>query len=97
MCVAAIIKRKIEARLAPTALEVEDTSHLHAGHSGAREGGQSHFRIVVVSDRFEGLTRLARQRLVNDILRDELSGPIHALAMKTLTPDEAGAGRAMGS
>ena len=89
MSVVEIIKNKINARLAPAALEVKDESHLHAGHAGAREGGESHFRIFVVSDSFEGLSRVARQRLINDILRDELAGPIHALAMKTLTPDEA--------
>lgn len=89
MSVAEIIKNKINARLAPAALEVKDESHLHAGHAGAREGGESHFRIFVVSKSFEGLSRVARQRLINDILRDELAGPIHALAMKTLTPDEA--------
>ncbi len=89
MSVVEIIKNKINARLAPAVLEVKDESHLHAGHAGAREGGESHFRIFVVSDSFEGLSRVARQRLINDILRDELAGPIHALAMKTLTPDEA--------
>ena len=89
MSVAEIIKNKLEDRLAPAALEVHDESHLHVGHAGAREGGESHFRLVVVSRAFEGLTRVARQRLVNDILREELQGPIHALAMKTLTPEEA--------
>lgn len=89
MSVAEIIKSKIEARLSPAVIEVKDESHLHAGHAGARPGGESHFRILIVSDRFEGLSRLARQRLVNEILRDELSGPIHALAMQTLTPQEA--------
>ena len=89
MSVEEIIRRKITDRLAPRRLEIKDESHLHAGHAGAREGGESHFRILVVSDRFEGLTPVARQRLVNDVLREELSGPIHALAMKTQTPDEA--------
>ena len=88
MSVAEIIKKKLEQRLAPSALEVVDESHLHAGHAGAREGGESHFRILVVSDQFEGLTRVARQRLVNETLREELDGPIHALAMKTLSPSE---------
>lgn len=89
MSVAEIIKSKIEAGLSPALIEVKDESHLHAGHAGARPGGESHFRILIVSDRFEGLSRVARQRLVNDILRVELSGPIHALAMQTLTPQEA--------
>jgi len=89
MSVAKTIQRKITDRLSPAKLEVKDESHLHAGHAGAREGGESHFRLLVVCEQFEGLSRVARQRLINDILREELAGPIHALAMKTLTPDEA--------
>ena len=89
MSVAEQIQRKINGRLSPSKLEVIDESHLHAGHAGAREGGQSHFRLLIIADQFEGLTRVARQRLINDILREELAGPIHALAMKTLTPEEA--------
>ncbi len=94
MSVAELIQRKINDRLSPSRLEVIDESHLHAGHAGAREGGESHFRLHVVADQFEGLSRVARQRLINDILREELTGPIHALAMKTLTPDEAAAAEA---
>lgn len=89
MLVAEIIHQKISARLSPSRLDVKDESHLHAGHAGAREGGQSHFRVMIVTDQFEGLSRVARQRLVNDILREELAGPIHALTLKTLTPQEA--------
>lgn len=89
MNVAGKIETKITAALAPERLEVKDESHLHAGHAGARPGGQSHFRLLIVSSRFEGLSRVARQRLVNDALREELRGEIHALAMKTLTPAEA--------
>ncbi len=89
MSIAQTIQRKINDRLSPSHLEVRDESHLHAGHAGAREGGESHFRLLVVSAQFEGLSRVARQRLINDILREELAGPIHALAMKTVTPDEA--------
>lgn len=87
--VADAITAKLSAALSPVSLEVKDESRLHAGHAGAREGGQSHFRILVVSEAFEGLSRVARQRLINDALREELAGPIHALAMKTLTPEEA--------
>ncbi len=89
MLVAEIIHEKISARLSPSRLDVKDESHLHAGHAGAREGGQSHFRVMIVAGQFEGLSRVARQRLVNDILREELAGPIHALTLKTLTPQEA--------
>ena len=91
MQVSESIKAKLSEALEPEQLEVTDESHLHAGHAGAREGGQSHFRLLVVAGAFEGLSRVARQRLINDILREELAGPIHALAMKTLTPEEAAA------
>ena len=89
MRVSESIHQKLTQALAPERLEVVDESHLHAGHAGAREGGESHFRLYVVSAKFEGLSRVARQRLVNSALREELKGPIHALAMKTLTPGEA--------
>ncbi len=89
MSVAESIHKKINEALSPLSLEVIDESHLHAGHASAPEGGESHFRIKVVAGAFEGLTRVARQRLINDVLREELAGPIHALAMKTLTPEEA--------
>lgn len=85
------IQQKLTSGLQPERLEVTDESHLHAGHAGARKGGESHFRLLIVSKSFEGLSRVARQRLVNSLLREELSGPIHALAMKTLTPAEAAA------
>lgn len=89
MSVADTIKRKLEAAFAPISVEVRDESHLHKGHAGARPGGESHFRIRLVSPAFEGLSRVARQRAVNDVLRAELAGSIHALAMTTLTPEEA--------
>ena len=89
--VARLLRRKLAAALAPAQLDVKDESHLHAGHAGAREGGQSHFRVRVVSEAFEGMGLVARQRAVNAALADELKGPIHALAMKTLTPAEAAA------
>lgn len=89
MRVSESIHQKLTQALSPERLEVVDESHLHAGHAGAREGGESHFRILVIASAFEGLSRVARQRLVNNALQEELSGPIHALAMKTLTPDEA--------
>ena len=91
MSVQDTIFRKLSEGLSPSTLDVKDESHLHAGHAGAREGGESHFRIYVVSDKFDGVSRVARQRLVNDLLKEELAGPVHALAMKTLTPAEASA------
>lgn len=83
------IARKLNEGLAPQALEVENESHLHAGHAGSPGTGSSHFRVTVVSDKFEGLNRVARQRLVYDLLKEELSGPVHALALQTKTPAEA--------
>ncbi len=89
MRVSESIHLKLSRALEPAEVVVVDESHLHAGHAGAREGGESHFRIRVVAAAFEGLGRVARQRMINDILKEELSGPIHALVMKTLTPGEA--------
>lgn len=88
MKIADLIEQRLTAALAPEILEVKDESHLHAGHAGARVGGGSHFRLLVVSRNFEGLSRVDRQRRVNEILRDALKERIHALAMRTLTPDE---------
>lgn len=89
MSVADSIQEKLIAAFDDAVVEVRDESHLHAGHAGAREGGESHFRVRIVSPAFEGLSRVARQRLVNDVLREEMTAQIHALAMKTLTPQEA--------
>ncbi len=88
MKIAEKIEKSLRDALQPELLEVKDESHLHAGHPGAREGGESHFRLLIVSSRFEGLSRVARQRAVHDTLREELKERIHALAMRTLTPDE---------
>lgn len=93
MSVAAAIERKLKARLDPLRLEIVDESARHAGHAGmrghAREGGETHFRLVIVARSFEGQTRVARQRMVYEALSDELANGVHALAMTTLTPTEA--------
>lgn len=89
MGVKEIIEAKLRAALAPAALEVRDESHLHAGHAGGRPEGETHFRVRVVSAHFEGLTRVERQRLVYEALREEMDNPVHALALRTLTPGEA--------
>ncbi|HET9821394.1 MAG TPA: BolA family protein [Burkholderiaceae bacterium] len=73
--------------LAPVALEVQDDSHLHAGHAGAREG--RHFSVRIVSPAFEGLSRVARHRLVYDAARSLIAEGIHALAIEARTPAEA--------
>jgi BolA protein len=91
MKVAASIEAKLRAGLAPARLVVVDESHLHHGHAGARPGGESHFRVEVVAAAFEGLSRVARQRRVYDLLAGELSGPVHALSVTARTPQEDGA------
>ena len=93
--IASIIREKLTAGLAPARLEIEDDSGRHAGHHheggvDGRAGGESHFNVTVVSATFEGKTRVQRQRAVNDLLRVELAGPVHALSIRALTPSEAG-------
>ena len=79
---------KLEAGLAPTTIEIEDESHLHAGHVGAREGGETHYRIKVASASFSGKGRVERHRMVYALLAEEIAGGVHALALHTKTPDE---------
>ncbi len=92
MRVASTIETKLRQAFAPTRLLVEDESHRHEGHPGARPGGESHFRVEVVSPAFAGLSRVERQRRVYGVLDTELRGPVHALALRALTPEEDGAG-----
>lgn len=73
---------------APTRLEVEDQSAQHAGHAGARPGGETHYKVTVVSEKFAGLSRPARHRLVYDALRAELASGLHALAVDAKAPGE---------
>lgn len=82
------IRELLDAGLAPAECLVDDESHLHAGHAGAASGG-GHYRLRLVSTRFEGLNKVARHRLVYDCLREMMQKDIHALAMTLLTPDEA--------
>jgi BolA protein len=70
--------------LAASFVEVDDESHLHAGHEGAKSGG-GHFRAVIVSEKFEGLSRVAAQRVVFGVLGDLMKSEIHAFAMTTFT------------
>jgi BolA protein len=85
MSVSETIRAKLVRTLIPTALEIVDESALHAGHAGARPGGETHFRIRIASAAFEGLSRVARQRQVHAVLADELHTQIHALSLTTLT------------
>jgi BolA protein len=84
---AAEIETRLRAELAPLELSIRDDSADHAGHAGAREGG--HFHVAVVSDRFTGLQRLARHRLVYHSLSDLMQRGIHALAIDARAPGEA--------
>jgi BolA family transcriptional regulator, general stress-responsive regulator len=86
--VALAMRRKLEAALAPLLLEIDDDSAKHAGHVGARAGGESHFSVRVVSAAFAGKSRVERQRLVHGILAEELAGPVHALALALKAPAE---------
>ncbi|WP_031553713.1 BolA family protein [Parvularcula oceani] len=89
MTVAERIDAKLTAAFRPLELEIVDQSHLHKGHAGAPEGGESHFRVRVVAELFDGMSRVDRQRKVNEALREELAGPVHALSVEALAPDEA--------
>ncbi|MEJ0058633.1 MAG: BolA family protein [Terricaulis sp.] len=84
------IKAALEKQFAPVALELHDDSARHAGHAGASASGESHFNLRLVSPRFDGLSRVARQRLVNEALAEEFAGGLHALSLDLKTPSEAG-------
>lgn len=87
--VADAIRKKLDAALSPVELVVQDESAQHAGHSGARPEGETHFHVRIVSPLFSGMTRVARQRRVYEVLADEMAGRVHALSLETFTPDEA--------
>jgi len=84
MTVAATIESKIVATLAPAHLEVINESHMHS----VPPGSESHFKLVIVADRFSGLSLVRRHQLVNAALAEEIGGPVHALSMETLTPED---------
>ena len=86
--VQAAIRRKLTEALSPSRLDIVDDSGRHAGHVGARPEGETHFVVEIVSAQFAGLSRVARQRLVHRVLEDELQDRVHALALKTVTPEE---------
>ena len=87
--VAEAIRDKLTEAFAPTELAVTDESWRHAGHAGAGDGaGETHFDVRVVSAAFAGLSRVARQRAINEALRAELAGPVHALSIKASAPGE---------
>lgn len=92
MQVRAAIEQKLSQGLSPTRLDVIDDSGRHVGHAGHKPGGETHFRIEIVSPAFTGKSRIERHRLVNALLAEELAGPVHALQLATLTPEEAARG-----
>lgn len=81
------IRALLTGALAPTVLELSDESALHAGHAGAASGG-GHYRLKIVSARFEGLKLVMRHRLVYDSVHDMMHTEIHALAITALAPSE---------
>jgi BolA protein len=83
------ITNKLREAFTPESLDVIDESHLHEGHSGHRPGGETHFRIYIVSRAFEGKSRIERHRMINTTLSAELAGSVHALALHIKAPGEA--------
>jgi BolA family transcriptional regulator, general stress-responsive regulator len=83
------ITNKLREAFTPESLDVIDESHLHEGHSGHRPGGETHFRINIVSSAFEGKSRIERHRMINATLAAELASSVHALAIKAQAPKEA--------
>lgn len=89
MSVAETIRTKLTAAFAPQRLDIYDDSEKHHGHAGHREGGETHFRVTIISSAFEGLSRVDRHRKINDTLAEELRTRVHALQLTILTPEEA--------
>jgi len=85
-----LITQKLTKAFAPESLSVVDESHLHAGHAGARPGGETHYRVHIVSDAFRGKSRVDRHRMINATLAGELAGSVHALAIHASAPGEGG-------
>ncbi|CCB67624.1 BolA family transcriptional regulator [Hyphomicrobium sp. MC1] len=89
MSVTGRLREKLMIALKPTRLDIINESELHASHRNSPGTDESHFRILVVSEAFSGKSRIERHRLVNDLLKDELAGGVHALALSTIAPGEA--------
>jgi BolA protein len=83
-----LITEKLRKAFAPVSLRVEDESDRHEGHAGHRPGGETHFRLYIVSEAFRGKSRLERHRMINTVLASELTGGVHALAIHAAAPDE---------
>ena len=83
-----IIINKLREAFTPESLEVQDESHLHEGHAGHRPEGETHFRVYIVSQAFQGKSRVDRHRMINATLAGELAGSVHALALHAKAPGE---------
>lgn len=84
------IEAAVREAVKPQSLSVIDESHLHRGHAGARPFGQSHFKVIAISEAFAGKNRVQRQQMVYRALGDAVGNEIHALSMTLQTPAEAG-------
>jgi BolA family transcriptional regulator, general stress-responsive regulator len=82
------LRTVLEQRFRPSLLEIEDQSARHAGHAGARPGGETHYAVLLVSPLFEGQSRVARSRAVHEALESEFKSGLHALALTLRTPGE---------
>jgi len=91
MTVREVITAKLGEAFAPASLDVIDESDRHVGHAGYRAGGETHFRIHIVSEAFRGKSRLERHRMIYNTLADELKAGVHALAIEATTPSERAA------
>ena len=87
MNVKGVIEKTLQQEFSPVSLNVIDESHLHQGHAGWREGGETHFRVEIESAQFAGLTRIQRHRAINEALADLLANQIHALAISANVPE----------
>jgi BolA family transcriptional regulator, general stress-responsive regulator len=90
MRTADLITKKLTEAFRPQSLTVLDESQQHEGHAGHRPGGQTHYRVYIVSEAFTGKTRLERHRMINQLLANELSEGVHALAIHAAAPGEGG-------
>jgi BolA protein len=91
MSVHDLITQKLTAAFSPESVRVVDESHQHKGHAGHRPGGETHFRVHIVADAFQGKSRIERHRMINATLSGELAGGVHALAIHAAAPGENGA------
>jgi len=82
------LEKKLTGSLSPIYIAISDDSAAHAGHAGARAGGETHFTVTIVADAFSGKNRVARHRMVYGSINEEFEGRLHALVINTFTPEE---------